>query len=314
MSCKPCSRILHLFLAKARVQIFFLYRYFPISGSNTIAYFTVLPSGCSPADLAAAAAANNPINTLNIILAKQAAQWAAVSARLEAVQPLLQTLLAEPAPSLTVPGMNPTAPVLWLGTPLQMCYVIPFSMNVNPKALVLFDGAGWGTGSSWYPNALGANASPLPVAAQDCVGISIPATLSVGIYSIVIQDSTNGGVIASTTFSAGSGIVYFSSLTFGPGALILTVSWTVDAAHASTQDLIQIIDPVGAVFFWFYTSCQCQTQPGPGAVAATTGTTSFQIILAGAVKGAYTPVLLPGGGSLPAMSGTDWVPWNLMGL
>ena len=49
---------------------------------------------------------------------------------------------------------------------------------------------------------------------------------------------------------------------------------------------MQVLNPAGAVFFWFYTSCQCQTRPGSGAAAAPTGTVSFNIVLAGTVKGA----------------------------
>ena len=114
----------------------------------------MLPAGSSAASLAAAAAKNSPLSPLNAALAAAAAQSAAMRARLDAVQPLLQTLQAEPAPSLTVPGMSTTAPVLWAGTPLRMCYVLPPSESVGPKALVLYGGAGWW--GPWYPGALGA--------------------------------------------------------------------------------------------------------------------------------------------------------------
>ena len=287
-------------------------RYYPLSASNTVAYFTVLPSGCSTASLAAAAAANSPFATVNATLAAESAQSAAMKARLQAVQPLLQTLLAEPPASLTVTGINTADPVLWVGTTLQMCYVLPPSQSVDPKALVLYDGVGWW--GSWYDNVLGAGTAPLPAAAQACVAFSMPATLPPGTYTIGLQDSTSGNVLTTTTFSAGSGTVYYSDIALGATAVTLSVTWSVDAAHVSAQDLVQVLNPAGAVFFWFYTSCQCQTKPGSGAVTAPTGTVSFNIVLAGAVKGAYTPVLFPGGGSMPALTGTDWIPWASIGL
>ena len=285
-------------------------RYSPLSGSSTVAFFTVLPSDCSSASLAAAKNNNNPFTAVNATLAAEAARSAAMRARLQAVQPLLQTLLAEPPPSLTVPGMDTAAPVLWVGTALQMCYALPPSQSVNPKALVLYDGVGWW--GSWYENVLGAGAAPLPAAARACVAFSLPATLPAGTYTIGLQDSASGSVLTTTTFSAASGTVYYSDVALGATAVTLSVSWSVDAAHASAQDLVQVLNPAGAVFFWFYTGCQCQTRPGSGAVAAPAGTVSFDIVLADAMQGAYTPVLFPAG--KPAITGTDWIPWASIGL
>ena len=291
-------------------------RYNPLSGGSTVAYLTVLPAGSSAASLAAAAAKNSPLSPLNAALAAAAAQSAAMRARLDAVQPLLQTLQAEPAPSLTVPGMSTTAPVLWAGTPLQMCYVLPPSESAGPKALVLYGGAGWW--GPWYPGALGAGTAPLPAAARACVAFSLPATLPPGTYTVGLQDSAGvgggGGVAVTTTFSVGSGVVYFSGLVPGPAAVALSVSWSVDAAHASARDLVRVVGPTGAAVHWFYTACQCQTTPGAGAAAVASGTASFQLALKGAAKGVYTPVLLPGGGGLPAMSGANWIPWAGIGL
>ena len=287
-------------------------RYSPLSGGSTVAHFTVLPPDCSPASLAAARNNNSPLAAVNATLAAEAARSAAMRARLQAVQPLLQTLLAEPPASLTVTGINTADPVLWVGTTLQMCYVLPPSQSVDPKALVLYDGVGWW--GSWYDNVLGAGAAPLPAAAQACVAFSMPATLPPGTYTIGLQDSASGNVLTTTTFSAGSGTVYYSDIALGATAVTLSVTWSVDAAHVSAQDLVQVLNPAGAVFFWFYTSCQCQTRPGSGAVAAPTGTVPFDIALAGAVRGPYTPALFPGGGSMPAMTGTDWIPWASIGL
>jgi hypothetical protein len=103
-------------------------------------YFTVLAAPCPAANLSAAAAANSPSTLLAATLAVEAAQQAAMAARLDAVQPLLQALLAEPPASLNIAGLNATAPLLWLGTRQRLCYTIPPSANVNPKGLVLYLG------------------------------------------------------------------------------------------------------------------------------------------------------------------------------
>ena len=236
-----------------------------------------------------------------------------MTARLNAVQPLLSTLLAEPLPSIAVPAvLNPSAPVLWIGTTMALCYALPASVNVNPKALTLFVGPN--PSGSYYANALGPSASPLPAAPQACLNVSLPTSIPTGTYTIAMQDSTIGRGMTALTFSAGNANAMFSALVNGATAVTLTVSWTIDAPHASPADLIQIVNSAGGVVFWFYTSCKCQTLPGPGALAATSGGVSFQIVKAGAVKGGYTPRLLPGGGSLAGRSGPNWVPWASLGL
>ena len=289
-----------------------LCRFYPLQDTDTVAHFTVLPAGWSAASVLSAAAANSPMAALSATVAAQAARQLAMTARLAAVQPLLRTLLADPPPSITVTGLVADPPVLWLGAPMVLCYTLPASANVNSKGLTLFIGSD--PSGSYYSNALGPAASPLPAGAQACVHASLPSSIPTGTYTIGMQDSTTGGALAALTFSAGYGNAYFSGLLNGATAVTVTVSWTIDAPHASAKDVMQVVNSAGTAVFWFYTSCKCQTPPGPGAAAATSGGVSFQIVKAGAVKGGYTPRLLPGGGSLAAMAGPNWIPWAALGL
>jgi hypothetical protein len=123
-----------------------------------------------------------------------------------------------------------------------------------------------------------------------------------------------GRALVSYTFSAGNANSFFSGVINNAAAGTLFVSWTVDAPHASAADLLQVVDSAGGVAFWFYTACKCQEKPAAGARVAASGSVSFQIVKAGAVKGGYTPRLLPGGGSLAGRSGPNWIPWASFGL
>jgi hypothetical protein len=288
-------------------------RYAFLQGANTIGLFTVLPAGCSASSLSAAIAANRPINTANAATAAKAARQAAMTARLTAVQPLLRTLLAEPPAAITVPGvLNIKAPVLWTGTRMALCYSLPPSYNVNPKRLALYVGPGLSGSSS--ADVLGPGTAPLSAAAKACVSISLPATIPTGTYTVGLRESSSRSVIASLTFSAGDASAFFSGAVNSAAAVTLVVGWTVDAPHASAADLLQVVDSAGGVAFWFYTACKCQTKPAAGARVAASGSVSFQLVKAGAVKGGYTPRLLPGGGSLAGRSGPNWIPWASFGL
>ena len=139
----------------------------------------------------------------------------------------------------------------------------------------------WGNNSQ---GQLGIESTVTVGLAQGDMGMALePATLPPGTYTVGLQDSAGvgggGGVAVTTTFSVGSGVVYFSGLVPGPAAVALSVSWSVDTAHASARDLVRVVGPTGAAVHWFYTACQCQTTPGAGAAAVASGPASFQLAL-----------------------------------
>jgi hypothetical protein len=284
-------------------------RFYPLRDSDTIGYFTVLASPCPAANLSAAAAANSPSTLLAATLAVETAREAAMAARLDAVQPLLQALLAEPPASLDIAGLNATVPLLWLGTRQRLCYTIPPSANVNPKGLVLYIGAA--PSGTYYVGGLGASGSVLPQAAQGCINISVSSGVAVGIYTIALEDSTTKRTFTSLTFDTGKGLASFSAATFATTYVTLTVTWSIDTAHASPRDIVRIVDSLGGTAYWFYTSCKCQT--APGVTAALTGSLVYRLYKAGSVKGGYTPQLYPGGGPKAARSGANWIPWAKVG-
>ena len=238
-----------------------------------------------------------------------------MSARLGAVAPLLQTLLAEPAPEITIPGLDASDPVVWLGAQLLICYQIPPSFNVNPKGLALYGHDSSSDTGTVYANGLGAAAAAaaLPADGSGCVNASVSPLLPSGRYTVALMDLTAGWRIVALPVSAAYAMAYFSGLTPAATYLTVVVSWKVDAARSSPRDLVRVVDSTGAAVFWFYTSCCCQAAPGAAAVTVPAGSKSFQIVRAGAVKGGYTPLLYPGGGGLAASVGSSWVPWAALG-
>ena len=280
--------------------------------SDTIGYFTVLAAPCPAANLSAAATANNRSTLLAATLAVEAARQAAMAARLDAVQPLLQALLAEPEASVNITGLNATAPLVWLGTRQRLCFTIPPSANVNPKGLVLYTGSA-PAGNSWVGVLIISGGSVLPQAAQACVNVTVSLSMRVGIYTIALEDSSTARTFAHVTFNTGNGVASFSAAVFSTTSVLLTVAWSIDAAHASRFDTVRIVDTQGGTAYWFYTSCKCQTAPGPTAQAAVTGSVTYRLFKAGSVKGGYTPQLYPGGGPTAARSAANWIPWTRAG-
>jgi hypothetical protein len=270
----------------------------------------VLAAPCPAADLSAATTANRPSTLLAAILAVEAARQAAMAARLNAVQPLLQALLAEPEASLSITGLSATAPLLWFGTKQQLCFTLPPSANVNPKGLVLYTGSA-PAGTYWTGGLVIGGGSVLPQAAQACVNFLVSVAVPVGIYTIALADSSTARTFAHVTFDTGNGVASFSAAVFSTTHVLLTARWSIDAAHASRFDTVRIVDSRGGTAYWFYTSCKCQTAPGP--TAAVTGSVTYKLLKAGSVKGGYTPQLYPGGGATAARSAANWIPWTKAG-
>ena len=276
----------------------------------------MLPSGCAAADKTLAVATNSPAAILSGQLAAaaaaQSAQLAAMKARLDAVQPLLTTLLAELPPSLTITGADPSNPIVWGGGIQQICYRIPASANVNPKNLVLY--VGDGTGGSYYPNALGASGNaPLPTDYQGCTSFSASGGVPAGPYTIIMQDSSTGNAFTGVSFNLIKATVAFTYVLPAPTAITLTAAWNMPADRASPLDTVNVINTAGTVVFWFYTSCKCTTTPAAGTAAVPTGNLQFKILKAGSVPGGYVMRLNPGGGNVVAAVAPNWIPWVKFG-
>ena len=97
-------------------------------------------------------------------------------ARLDAAQPLLAALLAEPEPTLTIAGLDPANPLVWMGIQRQICFRIKASANTNPKGLVLYIGGS----TTYYVNALGAGNGPMPLDYQGCSNFSVSKGVAAG--------------------------------------------------------------------------------------------------------------------------------------
>ena len=295
-------------------------RYYNLQDSNTIGLYTVLPSACSTKARAAAQNSNDPATLLAKRLAAAAArdkaQLAAMKARLDAAQPLLAALLAEPAPTLTIAGLSIAAPLLWMGMPGSICYSIPPSANVNPKGLVLY--VGNGAAGSYYPSALGpAGNAAMPAGPKGCSDFTVSRGVAAGRYTIALEDSATGGPFAAVSFAADQASLTVVNFALSGSGLemALTVKWKVPAARASPKDKVKVYGPRGDVVHWFYTSCNCQKAPGRTAKPAGTFKFSLVRVRDRSVRGAYLAKLHPalGGGQEAAAVAADWVPWAKIG-
>ena len=94
----------------------------------------------------------------------------------------------------------------------------------------------------------------------------------------------------------------------------VTVSWTIDAAYASVNDIVQLVDSNNTVAYWFYTSSKLQ-QPGP--VVSPSGTKACPIPKSYTPKGGFQAIIRPGG-SLNGPTGRSvaWpvTLWKALGL
>ena len=275
----------------------------------------MLPKGCAAADKAAALASNDPGAILSAqlaaVAAAQAAQLAAMKSRLDAVQPLLATLLAEPPASLTISGLSASNPLVWAGGIQTICFVVPPSANVNPKGLVLY--VGDGSSGVFYPNSLGSASNPLPTDYQGCVTITVSTGVPLGAYTIMLQDTTTSNTFASVSFNTVKCTVAFASLSSTNTALALTITWSIPAAQASPLDTIKLMNSAGTVVYWFYTSNRLTTAPSATQAAAPTGSLVFKLLQAGSAPGGYTLQFFPGGGNVVGSTAPTWIPWVKLG-
>ena len=288
-------------------------RYYPLKDTDIIGLYTVLPANCTSASRSAALLANNPATLLTKRLATAAAAQSTVLAtmkvRLDTAQPLLQALLAEAPPSLTIMGLSASKPLVWMGIPGVICYRIPPSANVNPKGLVLYVGSG--AAGSYYPNALGAGNGPMPAGPLACSNFTVSRGVAVGLYTIALEDSSTGSLFATVSFSADIAFLSYTTYTLTTTSIKPTVSWSISAARASVTDQVRVYNSLGTVVYWFYTSCKCQT--ANGTIAAPTGTFTYTLLKAGSVVGGYKAKLHPGGWPAVAAVATDWIPWAKIG-
>ena len=237
------------------------------------------PAGCLPA-------------------APNAAVQAQMTARLDAAQPLLSVLRATPQAGITVSGA--TQQVVWLKGNYTVCFHIPFYIDSNPKQLQLYIP---GTGS-YYPLL-----TPLPAAPQACVNLTVPG-IPKGSYNLTVAASDT---IASVPLTLAAANAQFTSISQTTTTVTVTIAWTIDAAYASTNDIVQIVDSRNTVVYWFYTACNCQTQT-TGA-ASTSGNQRYTISRSYTPKGGFQAIIRPGGNPVgPTGSTLSWIPWKAYGM
>ena len=289
-----------------------IFRYYPLSNANIIGTYTLLDTRCSATSLAAALLANSPAYLLaaaiNASAAAQALQQAAMVARLTAVQPLLAALQAEPQPSLRIVGMDPATQLVWMGIQNVICFVLPPSINSNPKGLVLY--VGDGSSGEYYPDALGDGDLPMTNSSQGCSNFTVSPGVAVGPYTISLEDLTLWRPFVTIALNVDAASLSESSFVlYSETAGAVTLSWGIPADRASATDAVWALNSKGAVVYWFYTSCKCQTARGP---TATNGTYSLRLARP-AVPGGYSFELHPRNGSAAAAQAVDWIPWASIG-
>ncbi len=281
-------------------------RFYNLQDSNTISFYTVLPSGCSAKSRSAAQLANDPATLLNSSLnaaaAAEVAQLDAMKARLDAVQPLLAALLAEPESTLTIAGLDPANPLVWMGIQRQICFRIQESANTNPKGLILYVAGS----TTYYVNVLGAGNNPMPADYQGCSNFSVSKGIAIGKYIISLENSGTGSVFATVSFFADKASLTCTAFSYSTSFGTVTLAWTMPVARASVNDTVRVVNARGTVVNWFYTSCKCQK--APGALAVPSGSYAFKIFK-GTVPGGYIFELHPGGLNPIASIAPNWIPW-----
>jgi hypothetical protein len=286
-------------------------RYSPLQDSDTVAHYTILPRGCSPAALAAARGANDPVVAFQAGLRAAAKATAAVQAamtvRLDASKALIQSLRAAPPARITLPGLETASEPLWLGGDAQpACYELP--INVHPKRFRLSTASG----GSYPGGLLGGAGGILPAAAAGCVAFKLPRLLGAGRYTLAAVDGASGNFLAGVSFAADVLTVNYVGVSLGAGALRLTVHWSVPARRASPRDTIKIIDLAGKVVFSFTTSRAVAGSRG-SAVPAGSHTFTLKRTHPPSPRGGFTAKMYPDGGAIAADTAREWIPWARLG-
>ena len=228
-------------------------------------------------------------------------------ARLNAAQPLLAALLAEPTPTINITGVDPKSNLVWLGAKYVICFNIPPSVNSNPKNLVLYISDG--SSGTYYPNSLGDASLPMPAGPQGCANMSVSRGVVIGPYTISMED-TYGRAFTTVSFFGDKATITEASFTLAGSSAGVGIHWAFSPGRATVNDTVWVLDSRGTLAYWFYTSCACTTKPGPAP--AQNGTYTLKIYKP-AVSGGYSFELHPGGGKLASMVATNWIPWAKIG-
>jgi cathepsin B len=291
-----------------------------LDSAKTVALFTVLPSGAAADDLKAALVQNDPAAIMQaavtVATRVRDQELSDMKARLDQAKAIIEKVQAEIPASVSISGVDATNPLVWSsGPPLQVCYRVPASANVNPKALVLY--VGGPESLSNYPTGLtGAGVDkPLSTDYQGCATAMVSAGIPPGKYTIKLVDLTKAPIqtmLAGTTFYLSTATVSFTGYGMQGGTqLVLSTAWSIDPARASPSDTVKIVNSQGKTVYWFFTSCKCQT--APGTAAAATGQVDVSVFKTNAVPGGYTARFLPGGGAVVAATSPSWIQWARIG-
>uniref|UniRef100_A0A7S4L7T5 Uncharacterized protein n=2 Tax=Guillardia theta TaxID=55529 RepID=A0A7S4L7T5_GUITH len=292
-----------------------------VAAGDVISNISSLSSDmCTATELKRVEQLNDPIARLSAkIAALQAAEAKTqelMNSRLDAAEAVLSQMAAagatEPVPELSISGMSSSHPVLWAtGAQQEVCYVVPPSLNLNPKALVLYEGDG--SSGNYYPDGLqGAGfSSPVPDSAEGCVNVVLSEGLPDGAsYTLKLQKQWTP-VFATIAFSIGKAAVSFKGYQYSSTTLQLTIGWSVTSSLAQPKDTVKVWNSAGNLVTWFFTSCACQTQPGTATSAQ--GQKVIEISKQDAVLGGYKLGLFPGGGDVKVAVGDQWIDWKAIG-
>jgi hypothetical protein len=195
-------------------------------------------------------------------------------------------------------------PIVWTGISQEVCYNL--DPDVNPKQLRLYSG----DGSSWvyYINAITNGATlALPTSSQSCVNVTFSSGLPIATYTLVLEDSATNTPQATASVNTATASVFFSRVFWTDNNVELTVQWSVDAAHASWRDWVEVFDTSsGERVDWAYTSCSCKV---PLLPAVPSGNLTFDMSRSDCDPGGYTVRLFPGGGDVEVAVGFQWIDW-----
>jgi len=295
-----------------------------LKDGDTVAVITAIKSDqCDSAAITAAIMANSPVTALSAklaeIKAQEATDQAAQDARLEVAEPMLEKLhdaptgsaVTDQAAEIILSGTNADDPVLWASAAAsEICYTLPSSQNINPKAIVLY--AGDGSSGSYFPTGIqrAGFEDPLPAESQGCIQTTFSPGLTDGLYTIKLQKQWTP-IFATKTFYLANANVDFSGYAYTDRQLSLWISWSVTRTKATPTDVVKVYNSEGAVIYWLYTSCACQDEPAQTASYA--GEVQISLLRSGTHPGGYDIGFFPAGGEFEAANAPDWIDWKAIG-
>lgn len=276
--------------------------YFPVA-TRFFGQVTVLAEGCSPSDLAwAAAALSAPV------VPPPVPDYPLMQGRLAAAAETVAQMRAQGLPAVT--GFSGDAGfVLRSYDNARLCYHLPSYANPPAKEVYLSNSALLATSAASDVDA--------------CVPLSFAGYATGVSYTVQLRDATNGGVVLLETkpFVILTLTFSYAGISRANGAIVLPIRWNWGTSgRADVADVVRVLRVSASgeetVFDWWYTHCACKDRdPSSATAASVTGSVTASIPIPVSPTGAsYPAYIYPGRGGGARMPSTFRPSWASYGV